>query len=440
MSDKLELANNSETFCVMPWMHQYVAPTGEVRPCCVYTLEYKLGSMKKDSLEEIWNNEDTKQLRLDMLNGVQRIECKRCNVRDNLLTSAKAEFNKRFFSINEIKEVVNNTLDDGTVPDHKLYYIDVRFNNLCNFKCRTCGPHFSTSLVIDHQKVHEKSKDIIMDNGFQYPGKTKDDAFEQIKPHIADVYEIYFAGGEPLMQDDHYKVLDQLFAQNKQNVKIYYNTNFSSLKLGKWNVLEYWKNMKNVVVSASIDGMGHKAEYWRKNTIWSDIESNIQQLKQECPNVKFMINPTVGWPNVKSVLEMHKSLVEQKLLDVNNINVNLLDGPPYYSLKGVPLWKKESISIMINEHIEWLTSLKESSRGKTKDTISKFQNIIDFMMSAHEDMDIKTFHRVTNRLDAIRDEQFFEVFPEHDDMLKYMTNQGYIFERGLFPSYNWGNK
>lgn len=435
MSDKLELANNSETFCVMPWMHQYVAPTGEVRPCCVYTLEYKLGSMKKDSLEEIWNNEDTKQLRLDMLNGVERIECKRCNVRDNLLTSAKAEFNKRFFSINEIKEVVNNTLDDGTVPDHKLYYIDVRFNNLCNFKCRTCGPHFSTSLVIDHQKVHEKSKDIIMDNGFQYPGKTKDDAFEQIKPHIADVYEIYFAGGEPLMQDDHYKVLDQLFAQNKQNVKIYYNTNFSSLKLGKWNVLEYWKNMKNVVVSASIDGMGHKAEYWRKNTIWSDIESNIQQLKQECPNVKFMINPTVGWPNVKSVLEMHKSLVERGLLNVNHINVNLLDGPPHYSLKVVPLWKKDSIILLIKEHIEWLKTLSTSTN-----TLASFQNIIDFMMSSHENMDIKTFHRVTNRLDSLRDEQFFEIFPEHDDMLKYMTDQGYIFERGLFPSYDWGNK
>jgi sulfatase maturation enzyme AslB (radical SAM superfamily) len=290
-------------------------------------------------------------------------------------------------------------------------------------------------LVIDHQKVHEKSKDITMDNGFQYPGKTKDDAFEQIKPHIADVYEIYFAGGEPLMQDDHYKVLDQLFAQNKQNVKIYYNTNFSSLKLGKWNVLEYWKNMKNVVVSASIDGMGHKAEYWRKNTVWSDIESNIQQLKQECPNVKFMINPTVGWPNVKSVLEMHKSLVERGLLNVNHINVNLLDGPPHYSLKVVPLWKKESIILLINEHVEWLKTLRTSTN-----TIASFQNIIDFMMSSHEDMDIKTFHRVTNRLDAIRDEQFFEVFPEHDDMLKYMTDQGYIFERGLFPSYDWGNK
>lgn len=433
MSDKLELANNSETFCVMPWIHQYIAPTGEVRPCCVYTLENNLGSMKVDSLKDIWNNEDTKQLRLDMLNGVQRIECNRCNVRDNLFTSAKAEFNKRFFKIDKIKEVVASTTDEGSVEDHKLYYIDVRFNNLCNFKCRTCGPHFSSSLVMDHRKVHAKSSTIEIDNGFQYPGKTEDDAFDQIKSHIADAYEIYFAGGEPLMQADHYKVLDELFAQNKQHVRVYYNTNFSSLKLGKWNVLEYWKKMDNVIVSASIDGMGNKAEYWRKNTVWSDIEENIRQLKQECPDVNFMINPTVSWPNVQSVLEMHKSLTERKLLKVNKINVNLLDGPQIYSLKVVPIWKKESISILIKEHIEWLKKVKASPN-----VISSFQNVIDFMMSSDEVMDIKTFHRVTSRFDAIRDEQFFEVFPEHHDMLKYMTDQGYTFERGLFPSYDWG--
>lgn len=435
MSDKLSLANNSETFCVMPWIHQYVAPTGEVRPCCVYTLEYKLGSMKESSLEEIWNNENTKQLRLDMLNGVQRVECTRCNVRDNLLTSSKAEFNKRFYSIDKIKEVVDSTLDDGTVPNHKLYYIDVRFNNLCNFKCRTCGPHFSTSLVIEHQKVHEKSKDIVMDNGFQYPGKTKEDAFEQLKSHIPDVYEIYFAGGEPLMQDDHYKVLDELFLQNKQHVKIYYNTNFSSLKLGKWNVLDYWKKMNNVSVSASIDGIGTKAEYWRKGTAWEEIESNIRQLKQECPNVNFMVNSTVSWPNVNSVLEMHRSLVERKLLLSGNINVNMLDGPIYYSLKVVPEWKKISITKSINEHIDWLKTINAS-----KNTIDKFQNIIDFMMDEHIEMDLKTFHRITSRFDMLRDEQFFEVFTEHADMLKHLEDNGYIFERGLFPAYTWGDK
>lgn len=435
MSDKLSKANSSETFCVMPWIHQYIAPTGEVRPCCAYTLEYKLGSMKTDSLNDIWNNEATKQLRLDMLNGVSRIECERCNVRDNLLSSFKLDFNNRFFKVDEIKEVVANTLDDGTVEDHKLYFIDVRFNNLCNFKCRTCGPHFSTSLVMEHRKVHAKSANVVMDNGFQYPGKTEEDALEQIKPHIPTAYELYFAGGEPLMQEDHYKVLDELFIQNKQHIKVYYNTNFSSLKLGKWNVLEYWKKMNTVSVSASIDGMGTKAEYWRKNTVWSDIELNIHQLKKECPNVNFMVNSTVSWPNVNSVLEMHKSLVERKMLAVNNINVNLLDGPIYYSLKTVPLWKKQSITVSINEHIEWLKTINAPAH-----TIAKFKNIIDFMMSEHVEMDIRTFHRVTSRFDSLRDEQFFEVFPEHNDMLKYMTEQGYVFERGLFPSYDWGNK
>ena len=32
-------------------------------------------------------------------------------------------------------------------------YIDFRFSNLCNFKCRTCGPDLSSSWYEDHNKM-----------------------------------------------------------------------------------------------------------------------------------------------------------------------------------------------------------------------------------------------------------------------------------------------
>ena len=64
-----ELAYASKTFCIMPWVHQYVGPTGDVKPCCVYQHEAELGNLKHDTLKEIWNSDATKELRLKLLNN-----------------------------------------------------------------------------------------------------------------------------------------------------------------------------------------------------------------------------------------------------------------------------------------------------------------------------------------------------------------------------------
>ena len=72
----IEKATTSKTFCIYPWIHQYVGPDGEVKPCCIYQPNNSgLGNIKKNSLKEIWNNDPTKQLRLDMLNGVEIPAC-----------------------------------------------------------------------------------------------------------------------------------------------------------------------------------------------------------------------------------------------------------------------------------------------------------------------------------------------------------------------------
>ena len=111
---------------------------------------------------------------------------------------------------------------------------DYRISNLCNFKCMTCTPVYSSSLSEDYKKVHPISS---MNAGFSFPGKTEDDVFEQILPHLPYVKEIYFAGGEPMMQKEHYMVLEKLIEMNLKPI-IRYNTNFSRLSLGKYNVFD----------------------------------------------------------------------------------------------------------------------------------------------------------------------------------------------------------
>ncbi len=67
----VEKAQASKTFCIYPWIHQYVGPAGEVNPCCIYQPNGTvLGNIKDNSLAEVWNNNETKQMRLDSIRDV----------------------------------------------------------------------------------------------------------------------------------------------------------------------------------------------------------------------------------------------------------------------------------------------------------------------------------------------------------------------------------
>jgi len=421
--DLINKALESKTFCIYPWMHQYVGPQGEVKPCCLYDPNGKgIGNLKDNSLSDIWNNDTTKKMRLDMMNGVEVSGCSICNNRVGVTKVHRDEANSMWVDL--ATDIVNSTLEDGTVPEHKLKYIDARFNNLCNFKCRTCSPHFSTSWHEDHEKMYPDRQVSEYPKTMLIPGNTDDHLLNEIMPHLAEVNKIYFAGGEPLMQIEHYKVLEELINLNRLTQKdnpitLFYSTNFSSLNLGKHNVVEYWKKFPKVNVSASLDGSYAKAEYWRKGTDWEKIVKNREYLKKECPHVVFNINFTLSWINAFNLLELHKEWVTLEYISVNSLNVGILDNPGMYSLKTLPNWKKKKIESAFREHLVWLKEKKASTR-----TTQQFIDAINFMNDTDNgDKFAKAvdFATVNNKLDKIRNENFWEVFPEHADMKEYIN-------------------
>lgn len=430
MTDKfnpVELAKTSKTFCIFPWIQQYVGPPGDVKPCCVYSNSDEIGNLKENTLKEIWNNEKTKQMRLNFLNGIEEPSCDICNRRDELGHAHRNEYNKMFFEQDEeIQQVVANTNTDGSVDEHKLYYIDVRYNNLCNLSCRSCAPHYSTSWVLDHRKLYNLTARLDKDDGFQFPGKTDSQAIEEILPHLATAKMVYFAGGEPLMQKEHYMVLDKLIELGNTDLEIRYNTNFSMLQLkGYDSVLDYWKKFSNVHVYASLDGSHEKAEYWRNGTVWETVVDNRKKMIEECPHVNFMIAYTLSWPNSLNLIEFHKEWVELGLLKIDHVLVNPLDTPFYYCLKNLPDWKKRQIEEKLQEAIAWLKTV-----NPTFSVISMYETAIKFMWDNSGqyydgvDQSLQEFDKITTRLDDIRGQSFFDVYPEHINIKNYIIQNG----------------
>ena len=104
-----------------------------------------------------------KQLRLDMLNERKNPICDFCYRHEEAGPHSFRNYSKDHFA-KYFDEVVTTTQDDGTVEDFKMRYFDIRFSNICNFKCRTCGPDFSSQWEQEYKINWPNKHRVIPDN------------------------------------------------------------------------------------------------------------------------------------------------------------------------------------------------------------------------------------------------------------------------------------
>jgi organic radical activating enzyme len=391
------LLKDSKTFCIYPWIHLHAYPTGEAYPCCHAEMAYPVGNTRFKTLEEIYRDAPMRELRKDMLNERPNPACGRCYEQEESgFFSGRRSANKHHG--HQIKRI-----DDDKF---QMSYWDIRFSNLCNLSCRSCGHIFSSSWYQDQAKLAGgdwKDRNKVLN----YAGRTETDMWEQLIPHLDYVEQIYFAGGEPLMMAEHYNILDELERRGRFDVRLIYNTNFTHVKLKDRTVFDYWKRFKSVAVGASLDAMGPRAEYIRKGTNWNTVESNRQQMLEICPNVDFYISPTLSIMNAWHLPDFHQNWVNRGLIRAQDLNVNILQDPLYYRIDIAPAKYKQKLQIKFEEHLEWLRPQDLLNRA----TVG-FESAINFMMSTDNSHLLLTFWNKTRELDTIRNEDILTIIPE----------------------------
>lgn len=400
-----QLLLESKNFCIYPWIHMYVEPNGRVFPCCgaTYDDSSKLGNTNQSSLKEIWNSGQMRQLRNNMLNDCSSESCQRCYEQEQAgFFSMRNSGNKHHgHHIN----LVDNTNSDGTVDNFSMLYWDVRFSNLCNLKCRSCGPSFSSSWYQDQLKLapdYAKNHKALI-----FAGKYETDLWEQLIEHMDHVEQIYFAGGEPIMMDEHYRILEELERRKKFNVRLIYNTNFTQIKLKDRTVFDYWKKFDSVSIGASLDASFAHGEYIRKGTVWQDVEQNRRLMMQVCPQVDFYVSATLSVLNAWHLPDFHRDWTDRGLISARDFNINIVTNPEHYRLDIAPAEYKQQLQTKYQQHLAWLTpqdSLRRASNG--------YQSAINFMMSNDNSQLINKFWQKTNQLDAIRNETWSDFIPE----------------------------
>lgn len=395
---------HKDSFCIIPWIHLYVGTDGNVLPCCVADQNYPIGNIDKNYINDILQSEKFNQLRKNMLNKIRCKECTHCYFReDNNLDSPRKSYNNKY------KDIIDATQfnQDGSLEEVKPVYLDIRLSNVCNLKCRMCSGYFSSAIaqedavLFNNTIAKESSLDL----------QTRQKNIEQLLEYIPYIEKIYFAGGEPLLSAEHYQILDALIANNKTDVALQYNTNLTTLKYKKTNIVDLWKHFKNLRIGASLDAQGSVAEYFRHGTIWEEILKNLTFLKENLSHLDLRITSAVGFYNVENLIEMQQTWHQSQLHNIDKFEINIITSPEHLAVNILPTHHKDRLKIIIQDHIEWCNI------NDAKMLAKNWEDVLNYMMSDDCLHMISEFKRLTNILDKHRNEDFSKVLPQFKDLL-----------------------
>ena len=391
----------SKTFCILPWIHLYSNPDGTVLPCCVGDYKQSMGNVQGSDINKVFNNDNFKEMRKNMLTGKRCSQCSACYRDEDAGNSSFRKHSNEQFE-KHIDDAVKNTNADGTLDSFQLRYLDIRWSNICNFKCRSCGPLYSSSWATEH-----KQKNVYTFAG----GINNDDLYEQFLPHFDTIEEFYFAGGEPLLTDKHYDILEYLIEHNRTDVKLRYNTNMSVLKYKSKNVLELWKKFSNVYIGASLDSWGPRAEYIRHGTEWKTIENNLKKIKDEAPHIHLQTNTVVSILNIKTLTQFIDYMLTNNLVDVKNYN------PHFYNIMNPDFL---SLSLLTDEERkEVIDTIQEYSIIHKGNIEYSLKAVINGLKTIKHDPSLKQlFKKEISYYDILRNENGANTFPELGELFK----------------------
>ena len=379
---KYKLLHQSKGFCILPWLHLYAEPNGDVFPCCTATPlqeqeddpTFARGSLKDGSILDAMNTPTFNQLRLDMLKGDKLPStCQRCERFEDAGHPSYRYFARDHFG--KHMDVIDNTNEDGSLSELNLKFLNIRFSNHCNLTCLTCGPSWSTAWYKHAWWLKRENKP----NLITLEDNSKVDLWKQIKPHLHTIDRIYFTGGEPVMMPDHWRILKYLKDNDLQHkVELHYNTNLTKRKFGRMDLLEMWEGFKHVDVGISLDGVGDDVEVIRWGTKWEDVKQNMYAVKQ-MPNVRYQIDVVISVLNIMHLPKFENHLLSEGLIDqYSSVSCNIAHEPLPLSIASIPEDMKKGIADYLREEYEKLPpAMKRRHRN------SGWHQIINFMNNSH---------------------------------------------------------
>ena len=405
------LLKRSDTFCMIPWVHMHTTPTGQGAPCCIghsCADNIGVGNSNRSSLADLVNSPKMKKLRLDMIKGTKNPECTNCHKHDDQgIPSFRTQSNKQWAQyFNDVIETTD--MNTGRIVNFRMRYFDIRFSNICNFKCRTCGSAFSSKW--EQEDLASREQTGLPMYAMELEQGNREEFILEVLKQVPNFEVAYFAGGEPLITEEHYRLLDEMIDKKKTDIQLRYNSNISNLKYKKRDIFKLWQHFdKPIQIYASIDHMGEKAEYIRHGTKWKTIETNLKKLKKS-PNIIFQVNTVYSIFNALTISHFYKYMIDNHFYTPQSPVWTLysMGSPEHLSSHVLPGGYKDQALEQLQLTLKYMEDL-----GFRKEQLKEIEQVIPWLNSKDTwDDQEKDFKEEIKRIDALRGENFMNTFPE----------------------------
>lgn len=444
----------SETFCPLPWNSINLRNNGDLRICCnTNSYSPQRGIMKKedgtpynagkDDWNEARNADILKEVRVSMMKGEWHPECTRCKKEEESGMRSRREYENddwgKYSGDISLEKMLPITEEDGTLDTSKqdIEFMDIRYGNFCNLKCRMCGPTDSHKWYDDFVKTtgktHYKDTHETIQLTKNAKGKWHTDQYDwfqdndiywdNFEKYAPDAKKLYIVGGEPLIIDEHQESLERLVASGKAGkIQLEYNTN---LTMVPDRLVHLWEQFKQIRIGVSIDGIGDVFNYQRAPAKFDAVYKNMMTLQNnERINLKAWFAYTVTPMNVFHTADFMKWKLTESGLDKFNpitgprpvITHHMCHSPKYYNVKVLPQYLKDQVAEHYQEHKDWVLSTDFSD--KVKDNFIKVLTGIEtFMMSEDYSKEwLDHFIDQTVKLDEIRNQNILDIVPQYKDL------------------------
>jgi len=426
--------NLKNKICPIPWNHMAILQNGDIGICCqcVFHASGRLITDDKPEnilttdFESVRNHPTYVELRHSMLHGEQHELCKLCWDEEAVGIRSKRQRYHDFYP-ETINKILNSKDSSGFISEEEfsISYLDLRLGNLCNLKCRSCNPGDSSLWLEDWYKLEDNFFNFhgskikyqiekvnntfkIKNNDFNYFENEKfNSVFKFVLPNID---RIYFTGGEPLINKNHYSLLDQCIESGfAKNIALEYNTNGTILNK---NILNQWKHFKHVHIAWSIDAMGDLANYIRYPTKWNVIEKNLGILdNSELNNVFCTITSTISILNIMHFPEMVNWFEKKKFKKFAPLaGHHLLHNPDYLNINILPQQTKIEITEMYRNFVE---------NSKIPSIKNHLDSIIDFMNSEDKSELLEYTKYRLSKVDILRNQNLRDYLPWLANAINY---------------------
>ena len=442
---KKKLADVSPTMCLAKWNQVSLhLPTGLTNSCYHPPLHEIDADKVKSNPAALHNTDEKLKQRKQMLKGERPDGCSYCwKLEDTGEMSDRHYRSGEPWAMQDFDKIRQDPMTTSWTPR----YVEVNFNNACNFKCSYCSPQFSTTWAQETERYGEYPTTPPHNapehfQGRRRPIPNRDDnayvtAFWKWWPTLyKNLKHFRMTGGEPMMDNNTYRVLQYIVDHPKDDLHLNITSNMcppdSKLKNKYFNMLQdicMQEKVEHVMQFVSVDSWGAQAEYIRHGLDFNRMWGNVDEFLERIPHrnsVTFIITyNNLSVTGLRPLLEGILELRKKHSKDYQRVwfDVPLLRQPAWQQITMLP----ESYQAIHEDNIKYMQENSGEHKGLHifKDfEIQKMQRNLAYWRENADPgtQNKKNFHAFFNEHDRRRLTRFLNTFPEMEEFWEECRN------------------